>query len=74
MSLQTSVSLQTICLTCNNSRFGSQNLLQLNGAATGEPNSWVYANLAVFNIDKYYKQKEILTKKWDILVDIVIIA
>ena len=24
-----------ICLKCNNSRFGSQNLLQLNGTATG---------------------------------------
>ena len=26
-----------ICLKCNNSRFGSQNLLQLNGTATGAP-------------------------------------
>ena len=41
-----------ICLKCNNSRFGSQNLLQLNGTATGAPNSCSYADLAVFNIDK----------------------
>ena len=41
-----------ICLKCNNSRFGSQNLLQLNGTATGAPNSCSYADLAVFDIDK----------------------
>ena len=41
-----------ICLKCNNSRFGSINLLQLNGTATGAPNSCLYADLAVFNIDK----------------------
>ena len=41
-----------ICLKSNNSRFGSQNLLQLNGAATGAPNSCSYADLAVLNIDK----------------------
>ena len=39
-------------MKCNNSRFGSQNLLQLNGTATGAPNSCLHANLAVFNIDK----------------------
>ena len=38
-----------ICLKCNNSRLGSQNLLQLNGIATGAPNS---CSFAVFNIDK----------------------
>ena len=37
-----------ICLKCNNSKFGSQNLLQLNGTATGAPNSCSYADLAVF--------------------------
>ena len=41
-----------ICLKCNNSRSGSQNLLQLNGTATGAPNSCSYADLAVFDIDK----------------------
>ena len=41
-----------ICFKCNNSRFGSQNLLQLKGTATGAPNSCFYADLAVFNIDK----------------------
>ena len=40
-----------ICLKCNNSKFGSQNL-QLNGTATGAPNSCSYVDLAVFNIDK----------------------
>ena len=41
-----------ICLKCNNSRFGSQNNLQLNGTATGAPNSCSDANLAVFDIDE----------------------
>ena len=41
-----------ICLKCNNSRFGSQNLFQLNGRATGAPNSCSYADLANFDIDK----------------------
>ena len=41
-----------ICLKCNNSRFGSQNLLQLNGTATVVPKSCSYADLAVFDIDK----------------------
>ena len=41
-----------ICLKCNNFRFGSQNLLQLNGTATGVPNSCSYADLVVFDIDK----------------------
>ena len=39
------------CLKCNNSRFGSQNLLHLNGTATDALNSCSYADLAVFNID-----------------------
>ena len=34
-------------MKCNNSRFGTQNLLQLNGTATGAPNSCLYADLAV---------------------------
>ena len=38
-----------ICLICSNSRFGSINLLQLNGTVTGAPNSCSYA---VFNIEK----------------------
>ena len=33
-------------------RYGSQNLLQSNKTATGAPNSFWYAGLAVFNIDK----------------------
>ena len=41
-----------ICLKYNNSRFGSQNLLQLNGTVTGAPNSCLYADLAIFDIDK----------------------
>ena len=48
-----------ICLNCNNSRFGSQNLLQLNGAATGVPNSCSYADLAAFDIDKRVLQGKI---------------
>ena len=36
-----------ICLTCNNSKFSKQNLLQSNGTATGAPNSCSYADLAV---------------------------
>ena len=52
-----------ICLKCNNSTFGSQNLLQLNGKATGTPNSCLYADLAVFNIDKKILQAEKSTKK-----------
>ena len=39
-------------MKCNNSKFGSQNLLQLNGTTTGAPNSCSYADLAVFDIDK----------------------
>ena len=50
-----------ISLKCNNFSFGSQNLLQLNGAATGEPNSCSYADLAVFNIDKNVLRAEINT-------------
>ena len=45
-----------ICLKCNNFKFGSQILLQLNGTATGAPNSCSYADLAVFNIDKNASQ------------------
>ena len=41
-----------ICLKCNNSRYGSQNLLQLNGTATGAPNSCSNADLGAFDIDK----------------------
>ena len=36
----------------NNSRFGSQNLLQLNGTETGARNSCSYADLAVYDIQK----------------------
>ena len=42
--------LQT-CLKCHNSKFCSQNLLQLNGTATGAPNCCSYADLAVSKID-----------------------
>ena len=41
-----------ICLKCYNSRFCSQNLLQLNGTATGAPNSCLHSDLDVFNINK----------------------
>ena len=41
-----------ICLKCNNSRFSSKNLLQLNRTATYTPNSCSNADFAVFNIDK----------------------
>ena len=43
-------------MKCNNSRFGSQNLLQLNGTPTGAPNFCLYADLAVFDIDKNVSQ------------------
>ena len=41
-----------ICLKYNNAKFSSQNLLQLNEAATGAPNSRSYTDLTVFNIDE----------------------
>ena len=47
-----------IFLKCNNSRFASQNLLQLNGTATGAPNSCSYADLAAFDIDKSVLQAQ----------------
>ena len=50
-----------ICLKCNNSRFVSKNLFQLNGTATGAPNSCSYADLAVFDIDNSVLQAKINT-------------
>ena len=47
-----------IFLKCNNSRFASQNILQLNGTATGAPNSCSYADLAAFDIDKSLLQAQ----------------
>ena len=48
-----------ICLTCNNSKFAKQNLLQSNGTATGAPNSCSYADLAVSPIgDKVLSASE----------------
>ena len=38
-------------MKCNNPIFGSQNLLQLNRAAIGAPNSCSNADLTVFDID-----------------------
>ena len=48
-----------ICLTCNNSKFAKQNLLQSNGTATEAPNSCSYADLAVLPIgDKVLSASE----------------
>ena len=48
-----------ICLTCNNSKFAKQNLLQSNDTATGAPNSCSYADLAVSPIrDKVLSASE----------------
>ena len=40
-----------ICLYHNNSVFGVDNLLQINGTATGAPNSCSYADIAMSSID-----------------------
>ena len=40
-----------ICLYNNNSVFGLDNLLQVNGTATGAPNSCSYADIAMLSID-----------------------
>ena len=40
-----------ICLYNNNSVFANQHLLQLNGTATGAPNSCSYLDLAVVPVD-----------------------
>ena len=40
-----------ICLYNNNSIFGVDNLLQVNGTATGAPNSCSYADIAMSSID-----------------------
>ena len=45
-----------IFLKYNNSRFASQNLLQLNGATTGAPNSCSFSDLTVFNVDNNISQ------------------
>ena len=45
-----------IFLKYNNSRFASQNLLQLNGATTGASNSCSFSDLTVFNIDNNISQ------------------
>ena len=51
-STECKIEVLETCLKCSNARFGSQNLLQLNGLATGAPNYCSYADLAVFDIDK----------------------
>ena len=40
-----------ICLYHNHSIFAALNLLQTNGTATGAPNLWSYADIAVGSID-----------------------
>ena len=40
-----------ICLYNNNSKFANDNLLQVNGTATGAPNSCSYADIAMSSID-----------------------
>ena len=58
-----------ICLTCNNSTFVRQNLLQSNGTATGAPNSCSYADLAVSSIgEKSYLPQRILFVRFYTLV------
>ena len=41
-----------ICLFNNNSTFAGDHLLQINRTATGDPNSFSYADLAVYPIDQ----------------------
>ena len=48
-----------ICLYRNNSIFKDQNLLQINGTATGAPNSCSYSDLAIYPLD----EKIILAKQ-----------
>ena len=53
----------SICLYNNNSVFANQNLLQVNGTATGAPNSCSYTDLAVAAIDNKVNAARILTFK-----------
>ena len=41
----------SLCLYNNNSKFANENLLQINGTATGAPNSCSYADIAIAPID-----------------------
>ena len=41
----------SLCLYNNNSKFANENLLQVNGTATGAPNSCSYADIAIAPID-----------------------
>ena len=41
-----------ICLYNNNSVFADQNLLEIDGTATGSPNSCSYSDLAIYPLDK----------------------
>ena len=41
-----------ISLTCHNSQFNGQHLLQTDGTAQGAPNSCSYADLATIHIDE----------------------
>ena len=40
-----------ICFYNNNSVFADQNVLQVNGTATGSPNSCSYSGLAIYPLD-----------------------
>ena len=53
----------SICLYNNNSVFANQNLLQVNGTATGAPNSCSYTDLAVAAIDNKVNAARRLTFK-----------
>ena len=46
-----------ICLYNNNSIFGNENLLQMNGTATGAPNACSYADIAMSSIDNNVFEK-----------------
>ena len=47
----------SLCLYNNNSQFAMENLLQVNGTATGAPNSCSYADIAIAPIDDAVFQK-----------------
>ena len=43
----------------NNSKFADDDLLQLNGTATGAPNSCSYSDLAIYRLDQKIDKEKI---------------
>ena len=63
-----------LCLYNNNSLFANKHLLQINGTATGAPNSCSYADIAVSTIDEALLHSMQFEFQEIILVDIEMIA